>query len=168
MGAALLLGLVLIVAGVAYYVSIAATGTLAIQVRDTPVTWSHVVVTFDQVSVHPAGAANGTGWVPLTLQVTQIDFLALGNLTRLLTLDRLAPGTFTAIRILVSAVSGVLSSGIPVVMTVSDGVLETTASFAVRGGSTTLLTFDLNLAQSIQQTGGGWVFAPVLGPIEIG
>lgn len=165
---AVLLGLVLIAAGVAYYTSITATGTLAIRVHDAPVSWSHVVVTFAQVSVHTAGAGNGTGWVPLSLQVAQVDFLALGNLTKLLTLDRLPPGGFSAVRILVSAVSGVLSSGVPVAMTVSDGFLETAASFAVRGGSTTTLTFDLNLAQSIQQTGSGWVFTAALGPIEIG
>ncbi len=166
--AAVLVGCALIVAGAAYYVSIAASGTLTIRIRDAPVSWSHVVVTFSQVSARPADAPNGTGWVPLSLQVTQIDFLALGNLTRLLTLDHLAPRAFAAIRIVVSAVSGVLASGLPVAMTVTGGMLETAVAFAVRGGVTTTLTFDLHLAQSIQQSGGGWVFAPTLGPVEVG
>lgn len=145
-----------------------STGSLAIRVRDTPIAWSQVLITFSAVSVHPANAPNDSGWVPLPLQVAQVDFLALGNLTHLLTFDRVAPGPYSAVRILISSASGVLSSGDPIVLSVTSGVLEAPASFLVRGGITTTVTLDLNLAQSITQTSMGWVFAPVLGPTEVG
>ena len=162
------LGLVLVGAGLAFYVSSTATATLAIRVRDVPVAWSHVVVTFSEVSVHPADTPNGSVWVDVALQTSQVDFLALGNLTTLLALDRVAPGTYTQVRIFVSSARGVLASGTPVVMSVPDGVLKTTTPFTLQGGATTTVTLDFNLAQSIIQAGAAWVFTPVLGPIEVG
>ena len=164
----LALGFVLIASGVAYYLSTTATGTLVVRVRDAPATWSHVVVTFSEVSVHPADTPNGSDWVDVALQTSQVDFLALGNLTTLLALDRVAPGTYTQVRIFVSSARGVLASGTPVVMSVPDGVLKTTTPFTLQGGATTTVTLDFNLAQSIIQAGAAWVFTPVLGPIEVG
>lgn len=104
----------------------------------------------------------------LPLQVRQVDFLALGSLSQLLALEHVAQGPYSAVRIQVSAASGVLSSGVPVVMSVAHGALETACSFVVRGGTTTTVTLDLNLSLSISNTSLGWVFAPVFGPTEIG
>ncbi len=165
--AVMVLGLALVVAGVAYYVSVSSTGTLAIRVRDVPITWSHVVITFSSVSVQPSSAPNDTGWVELTVQADSIDFLSLQNVTQLLTLDRLAPGAYGSVRLLIASVSGVLSSGTPVAMTVLDGIVQTPTSFTLRGGATTTLTFDLDLAESIQPAGSGWSFTPVLGPVQV-
>lgn len=161
------LGLVMIVAGFASYLASTATGTLAIQMHDAPAAWSHVTVTFSQVAVHPANAANDSGWILLNLTETQIDFLALGNLSKLLALDRVAPGTYTQIRIIVTSVQGVLSDGAPVSMTVPDGIMKTTTPFTLRGGGTTTVTLDLDLARSIHEAYGIWIFAPVLGPVDV-
>lgn len=165
--AAIALGLVLIAAGAAFYVSTTSTGTLAVRIQDTPATWSHVVVTFSEVSARPASAPNGTGWRALSLQTTRIDFLSLGNLTRQLALDRLAPGDYAEVRIQVASVSGVLASGTPVAMTVTGGTLLAGTPFTLRGGMTTTVTLEIDLAASIVQTGAGWAFTPVLGPVEI-
>ncbi len=167
MAAAIVVGLALICAGVAYYVSMSSTGTLAIRVSDVPITWSHVVISFSAVSVQPASAPNGTGWVTLTLQAASIDFLSLQNATQLLTLDRLVPGPYGAVRLLIASVSGVLSSGTPVAMTVLDGIVQASTGFTLRGGATTTLTFDLNLVESIQPAGSGWSFTPVFGPVQV-
>ncbi len=118
--------------------------------------------------MHPSSAANGTGWLSLPIHVRQVDCLALGNLTQLLALARVSPGAYSAVRIMVSAASGVLSSGVAVAISVAGGVLESASSFVVRGGTTTTLTVDLNLSESLTQTNSGWVFTPVLGPTEIG
>lgn len=157
----------MIAAGLAYYVTSTATGSLAIQIRDTPVAWSKVLLTFSDVGVHPSSAANGTGWVSLPIQARQVDLLALGNLSQVLALGPVAPGAYSAVRIVVSSASGILSSGAAVPISVTGSVLETTPSFLVRGGATTTVTVDLNLSQSLTQTTAGWVFAPVLGPTQI-
>lgn len=164
--AVLFVGLLLIAAGLAYFVSSTSTGSLVIQVRDIPNAWSHVLLTFAEVRVLPAGAANGTGWLSLPLAVRQVDFLALGNLTQVLALDHVAPGWYASVQIVVASASGVLSSGQPVAMSVSQGILEAPSAFLVRGGARTTVTVDLNLSQSIRQTSLGWVFSPVLGPTE--
>lgn len=161
------IGLVLISAGFAFYLNSTATGTLAIQVRDAPASWAAVTVTFSEVRAYPAGAGNGSGWIRLNLTETRIDFLALGNLTKLLALNRLAPGMYTQIRIVVSSVVGLLPSGSPVAMTVPDGILKTTTPFAIRGGGTTTVTIDLDLAKSIVQSNGQWIFSPVLGQVSV-
>ncbi len=164
----ILIGVFLIAAGLAYYATSTSTGSLAIQIRDSPVAWSKFLLTFSDVSVHPSSAANGTGWVSLPIQVRQVDCLTLGNLTQLLALAGVSPGAYSAVRIIVSAASGVLSSGVAVAISVAGGVLETSSSFLVRGGTTTTVTVDLNLSQSLTQTNSGWVFTPVLGPTQIG
>lgn len=165
--AAILLGCVLIAAGVAYFVASTSTGTVAIQLRDAPVAWSHVVVTFSQASILPAGATNGGGWVYVAVQSSRIDLLSLGNQSTLLAQDHVAPGGYTQLRILVSSVSGVLSTGAPVVMSVSDGALVVTTPFAVHGGQTTTVTIDLNLTSSIQQTSQGWAFVPSVRSVTV-
>ncbi len=162
-----LVGLALVTAGLGVYLVSTATGTLAIQVKDAPAQWSSITVTFSQVSVHPATADNASDWITLNLTTTQIDFLALGNLTKLLALDRVAPGTYTQVRILVQSVEGVPSAGAPVMMSIPDGELKTTTPFTIRGGGTTTVTLELDLARSIRDANGVWVFTPVLGPVSV-
>lgn len=164
---AILLGMALIASGVAYFVSSTSTGTLAVELRDTPVAWSQVVVSFSSLSVRPASAANGTGWVTMPLRADRVELLSLGNLSQLLAMGRMAPGGYAEVRVLISAVSGILSSGAAVVMSVSGGTLDAAVRFVVCGGLTTRVTLDLDLAQSISQTASGWTFTPVLGLTEV-
>ncbi len=165
--AVVLVGLSLVAGGVGFYLVSTATGTVAIQVRDAPAQWSAITVTFFQVGVHPANADNASDWIFLNLTETRIDFLALGNLTKLLALDRVAPGTYTQVRIVVTSVEAVPTTGTPVTMSVPDGVLKTTTPFTVHGGGTTTVTLELDLARSIRQANGVWIFTPVLGQITV-
>ncbi len=165
--AAVLLGLALIAAGAAYLVSTTSTGVLTVRIRDVPVAWSHVVLTFSEVAVQPAGASGAGDWRDVPLQTTRIDFLTLGNLTTLLALGHLAPGAYAGIRVIVSSVSGVLASGTPVAMSLTNGALAVSTAFTLSGGATSTVTLDLNLPASIQQTGLGWSFTPVLGPVAV-
>jgi hypothetical protein len=163
----IILGFILVSAGLAYYLTTTSTGTLAIRIHDVPASWSHVTVTFSQVAVHPANAANDSGWIVLPLAETQIDFLALGNLTTLLALDRVAPGAYAQIRIIVASVQGVLVGGASVSMTVPDGSVQTATPFTVQGGGATTVTLDLDLSLSIRPAGELWIFTPVLGRIRV-
>jgi hypothetical protein len=163
----IILGVILIAAGVSFYLSSTATGTLAVQVHDAPSTWSNLTVTFSEVAVHRADAANDSGWIVLRLAVTQIDLLAPGNLSHLLALDRVAPGTYTQLRIVVTAVRGVLSGGPAVTLSVPDGLLKTAIPFVLRGGRTTTLNVDLDLGRSIHEANGIWIFSPVVGQVIV-
>ncbi len=166
--ATLAVGFLLIGTGVSYYVSSTATGDLAIGIHDVPASWAHLIVTFSEVAVHRTGAANGTGWADLTLTATEIDFLALGNVTERLAQDRIAPGSFDAIRITIGSVHGVLAGGASVSLSISDSAVVTPVSFTVHGGGVTAVSLDLNLAQSISQSGSIWVFQPMFGQVTVG
>ncbi len=164
----IILGFLLIAAGLSFYMASTSTATLAIQIHDAPASWSHVTVTFAEVAVHPASSANGTGWILLSLAETRIDFEALGSLSKLLAQDRVAPGAYDQIRIAVSSVQGELSGGTPFLLTVADGIAKTVTPFTLPGGRTTTVTLDLDLNQSIHQANGVWTFTPVLGQMSVG
>lgn len=157
----------LVSAGVSFYLISTSTGTLVVRIHDSPSTWSNLTVTFSEVAVRPAQVGNASDWIVLQPAGMRIDFLAPGNLTRVLALDRLAPGTFTELRIVVTGVRGVPSGGSPVTMSVLNGVLLTAVSFVLHGGGTTTLGVDLDLSRSIHQANGMWIFSPVIGPVSV-
>ncbi len=161
------MGVILIASGVAYYIASTSAGTLSVQIRDTPNAWSHLFLSFSAASVHPASAPNGSGWVPLSIQTTRLDFLSLGTGSAVLATGQVAAGSYSSIRVLVSAASGVLASGAPVVLAVTNGIIEFDATIGVRGGTATTVTFDLNLTQSVTETTAGWSFSPVIGPTVV-
>jgi len=161
------LGALLLAGGTAYYLTAYASGTLVILVRDAPADWSRVLVTFSEVRVHRADAANESGWVNLSIREGAIDFLALGNLTKVLAMDRIPAGKYTQIRIVVASVTGTLSGGSSVNLIVPDGILKTEQPFELKPGGTTTITFDFDLAHSIHQAGDQWYFVPVLGSVLV-
>src|SRR2546426_9352475 len=102
----------LLVAGIAYLGS-SASGTLYIYVRDAPADWKHLTVTFSDIQVHRAAAGNASDWTSLPLSSPTIDFVALGNLTKLLALDRAAAGQYTQLPLVGDAGDGVLGGRAP-------------------------------------------------------
>ncbi len=160
------IGALLILAGAAYLGTL-SNGTLVVQVRDTPATWARLDVTFSEVSVHRAEAGNESGWVPMKLVTTTIDFMKLGNLTRVLALDRVPAGKYTQLRINVTAVTGTTVSGSTMSIVVPDGILKTARPFEVPGGGTATVTLDFDLQHSLYADGDGWTFIPVLGAIVV-
>lgn len=163
----LALGIVLVLVGTLYYLSAPASGTLVIQVRDAPMDFSRVLVTFSEVRVHPANAGSESEWLNLSLAVSTIDFMNLGNLTKVLALDKVPAGKYTQIRIVVTSASGTMVGGTSVLMTVPDGILKTDTPFDLKAGGVTTVTLDFDLARSIRQADGLWTFMPVLGSVVV-
>ncbi len=156
----------IVIAGIAY-LSTFASGTITVRVRDAPVGWQHLTVVFSEIQVHRADAGNPSGWMSLPLSTPQIDFMALGNLTKVLALDRAPAGKYTQIRLVVDSVEGVLADGTPVSLRVPDGELKTVTPFDLPGGGSITVTLDFDLASSIHPAGDAWIFRPVLGAIQI-
>jgi len=160
-------GLALVLAGVVWYAGTTSTGTLRVLVKDAPAEWAHVNVTFSEVRVHRANASEESGWHSLALETTTIDFIELGNLTKVLALDRVPAGKYTQIRIVVAKVEGTFADGERVTLTVPDGILKTTTPFDLLGGGEATLTLDFDLSRSILDNASGWTFKPVLGSIQV-
>lgn len=163
----LALGLVVVLAGVAVLMTANAQGTLVVLVKDTPSDFSHVIVTFDQVAVHPANANNSSEWLTVNITNGQVDFIALGNLTQQLGLQKLPAGKYTQIRILVKTVTATLPGGVSVDMVVPSHELKTTTPFNLSAGGVTTITVDFDLAHSIHQAGNTWYFTPVIGSVDV-
>src|SRR5256712_12682843 len=112
----------LLIARVAFLGSV-TSGPLYVYVRDAPVEWRELNVVFSDIQVHRADAGNDSGWIHLPLSSTNIDFVALADLTRLLALDRTPAGKYTQVRLIVNSVNGVLNDGTPVTFVVPSGEL---------------------------------------------
>src|SRR2546428_10881864 len=143
----------LLVAGIVYLGS-SASGTLYIYVRDAPADWKHLTVTFSDIQVHRAAAGNASDWTSLPLSSPAIDFVALGNLTKLLALDRAAAGKYTQLRLVGEAGDGVLADGTPITLIVPDGVLKTVLPLTIPGSGAGSGTLGLDLGRSPPPAGG--------------
>src|SRR5256885_9740568 len=122
----------LLVAGIAYLGSF-ASGTLYIYVRDAPADWKHLTVTFSDIQVHRAAAGNASGWTSLPLSSPTVDFVALGNLTKLLALDRAAAGKYTQLPLSSDAEGSVLAAPTPITLIAPPGALTTVPPLPIPG-----------------------------------
>lgn len=143
-------------------------GGLNVYIRDATGPWAHVYVTFSEVRVHEAGKGNDSGWDPIRLQKTTVDLASLTSVSDLLAIDRLRPGKYTDIRIVVASASGQLSMGETVNITVSSGELKINHPFEISSARTTSLTVEIDLSRSIGQNGTAYVFTPVVGSVITG
>ncbi len=144
-------------------------GTVSIYVKDQPVEWSHVNITFSEVQIHPASVTNNSsGWVTLNIVNGTIDLVRLTNASSILASANVATGKYTQIRIVVTSATGVMTNGTMVTFNVPSGELKTTHPFNVTSGQTSKLTLEFSLQHSIIQNPNGWTFKPVLGEVVDG
>ncbi len=143
-------------------------GGLTVYVRDATGPWAHVYVTFSDVQVHEAGKGNNSGWDTVRMQTKTVDLASLTTVSDLLAIDRLNPGKYTDIRIVVASASGQLSTGQAVNLTVPSGELKINHPFEISSARTTTLTVEIDLSRSIGQNGTGYVFTPVVGSVITG
>jgi hypothetical protein len=166
----------------------AATGRIAIYVKDAPAEWSHVNVTFSKVMIHQAGSGddNETGdndtadggsgqnetdsgeWITISLDTQTVDLKAYVNISALLASGNISVGKYTQIRIVVDSVVGTLVNGTQVEFKVPSGTLKINKPFTIKKDQITDLTVDIDLSKSIVENPNGWIFKPVLGSIVVG
>lgn len=146
----------------------AGFGTLAVSIQDAPASanWTHVWVTFSRIQAHEANAMNETGWFNVTEQTGTVDMVGLTSVAQLLGAGKLAAGTYTQLRLVVSSATGVMANGTKVDFVVPSGVLKTDHPFTITAGQTTSLTLDVDLARSIVHADSMWLFLPVIGSVH--
>ena len=143
-----------------------ATGTMSIYFKDDPIAWKHVNITFSEVRVHQASAANDSGWQTVSIKNGLIDLASLTNVSELLASSAIPAGKYTQIRIVVSTATGMMLNGTHVTFTVPFGELKTTHPFELTAGGTKRLTLEIDLEHSIVHNASGWIFTSVLGAIS--
>lgn len=143
-------------------------GTLDVSIQDAPAAnFSNVYVTFDQIAVHPADAGNASDWQSVNLTQRTVDLAAVKSVPQLLGSATLPVGEYTQLRIVVQSAQGVMTNGTKVTFTVPSGELKTADPFNITLGQTTSLTIDINLARSIVDANGTWIFTPVIGSVRL-
>lgn len=162
----LAVGLALVLAGFAY-LTVFPTGTVVVLVRDAPMDWARVNVTFSEVRIHRANAAEEEGWFALTIEAATVDLLSLQDVAEVLAIDRVPTGKYTQVRVVVTAVEGVFANGGTVSLRVPDGIIKIVEPFDVPFADTASVTIDFDLSQSIHEANEEWVFRPVLGSIVV-
>ena len=162
--------IIVIIAGLSVFFLAAPShkGKVTIYVKDAQGIWSHVNVTFSDVQIHAANASGTSGWVNLTLKESTLDLASLVNVSALLAQGSVAEGKYTQIRIVAINVTGMMTDGTKVNLTVPSGELKTTHPFNVTAGSNEKLTLEIDLDRSIVHADGKWIFTPVLGAIQEG
>jgi len=172
--AAVIVVIVLIAASVGAYALVQSptgtmsTGTVSIYIKDDPIAWKHVNVTFSEVQVHQASATNDSGWQTLSIKNGKIDLVTLTNVSELLASSAISTGKYTQIRIVVSSATGMMLNGTNVTFTIPSGELKTTHPFNLTAGGMEKLTLEIDLQRSIVQNASGWIFKPVLGAVVEG
>ncbi len=128
--------------------------------------WSHVNVTFSSVEVHQSGAGNDSGWRSLSIVNSTVDLKALDNISGLLAQGGITPGNYTQVRLIVTQVTGTMTNGSVIYMTVPSGELIINHPFSILANQTKVFTVDMDLDTSIVHADGQWIFKPVLGSIS--
>jgi hypothetical protein len=103
-------------------------------------------------------------WLTILSRNVTVDLKAFsGNASAFLDSAQIPPGSYNAIRLTVTAVTGVLANGTTVPVKVPGGALRIRGEFTVVAGKETDLTLDFNLARSLRQTDdGAYILKPVV------
>ena len=151
-----------IVGGIAAYFLL-YEGSVAVYVKDAPGQWEHVWVTFSGVSIHQSG--QNASWNVTSTEQT-VDLAALTNVSQLLGKISLNPGHYQQIRLSVVNASGQLvgsSQSLTIVVPPDNATMKIAGQFTIVSGQTTSITVDINLAASLHDVNGTWMFTPVVG-----
>jgi hypothetical protein len=135
-----------------------STGTLKIQLTDSPGIFDHVNVTFSEIAVNQQGDTTGSGWIVINGASRTIDLLTLtGGTTTLLGEKQLEAGQYGQIRLKLTAAE-VVVGGTPYTLDVPSGStsgLKLGTGFTIEQGLTTEFVVDFDAARSIHMTGKG-------------
>lgn len=132
------------------------SGTVNFMVHDAPCSQcSHVWITFTSVSVHGSGNS-GSGWIVVNVSGATFDLQALNgsSAAKLLGVGTLAAGQYQQIRITISKVVVDLTSGVTLNAAIQGPNGDFNGGFTVKGGATTTLSIDVDLAASLHLTPG--------------
>jgi hypothetical protein len=151
--------LALALAGCAGDANAPATGTLRINLIDSPAAYDAVYVQIDSVQVHEAGADSSGGWRTVSAQSGTYDLLTLRNGLSALLVDRQLPaGQYTQIRLRLGDGNRVVVDGVEHDLDVPSGAqsgLKLNHPFTVDGGVLTEITLDFDASRSVHRTGNG-------------
>lgn len=142
----------------------ALIGTLEIRVTDAPPEEdiTSILVAISGIEIHQAATEqeeqSADGWLTLEINGTNpFDLIELRNegVTALLTVEELASGKYTQIRLIIDEVWVTVAEGTPMEAVLSSDELKLVRPFDIEDGMATILTVDFDAAKSVHFTGQG-------------
>lgn len=164
---AAMLAAALAVAGCSDDATAPGTGTLKLNLVDSPAAYDAVIVQVDSVQVHAAGEDSTSGWRTVSSNAGEWDLLTLRNgLSALLADAQLPAGHYTQIRLRLGDGNRVVVDGVEHDLEVPSGArtgLKLNHEFTIEDGVLTEITLDFDANRSVHETGNGrWMLRPVI------
>lgn len=147
-----------------------ASGTLQVNMVDSPGDFDAVNIVVDSVQAHIASSDSTSGWVTLNNSQATYDLLQLTNGVNAVIGKAAVPaGQYSQIRLFLGSGSNVVVAGTSDPLTVPSGMqsgLKLNVDATIQSDMTYVLTLDFNVNQSITATGsassGKFLLNPVI------
>ncbi len=134
------------------------SGTLQINMVDSPGSFSAVNVTVDSVQAHIATSDTTSGWVTLSNSVNTYNLLQLvDGVNAVIGKASVPAGRYSQVRLFIGSGSNVVVAGTSYPLSVPSGMqsgLKLNVDATVQANMTYVMTLDFNVNQSIVATGG--------------
>ncbi len=134
------------------------SGTLQVNMIDSPAAFDAVNIEIDSVQAHIATSDTTSGWVTLNSTPKTYDLLQLTNGVNAVIGSATVPaGRYSQVRLFIGSGSNVVIGGVSSPLTVPSGVqsgLKLNVDATIQSDITYVLTLDFNADQSIVTTGG--------------
>ena len=146
------------------------TGTLVMQLTDTPgLNISEALVDISQVAVHYGGTdqndTNGT-WITVVNETQTFDLIELQDATEVLGGVELTAGWYTQIRLYVDNALATIE-GVQYDLKISSKNVKLITPFMVQDNETLTLTLDFDVQKSVHETGNGkYIMKPTIKVIQ--
>jgi Zn-dependent metalloprotease len=141
-----------------------AVGLLQVFLVDAPLDdLQNLIIQIASVEVH----SDVTGWLVLTPQISEVDLLELQDISQIIAVGDLSPGTYTQFRLTLSSAECVVDNQVqPITIPSGDksGVKINLAPPApIFSGKVTNLLLDFDVNRSVHYSPGrGWMMNPVI------
>ncbi len=147
-----------------------STGTLQLNMIDSPVSYDQVNIAVDSVQAHIATSDSTSGWYTLNHTPTTYNLLKLVNgANAILGSSALPVGQYSQIRLFIGSGSNVVINGVSKSLTTPSGAqsgVKLNVDATVQANVTYVLTIDFDAARSIVTTGNpnnpSYILKPVI------
>lgn len=161
---AIILILILSIAGLSGCINSEGTGILVLQITDAPpdIIITKALVNISNIEVHLIA----TGWYTVVEEAQSFDLIELKNVKEVLGSATLSTGRYTQIRLHIDNAS-VTIDGVEYNLKIPSSTVKLISPFSINENETTTLTIDFDVQNSVIHTGSdNYILQPTIKVIE--
>ncbi len=157
-------------------VSSQESGTLQINMIDSPANYDQVNIVIDSVTAHSTSSDTTSGWVTLNNKTESYDLLRLVNgVSAVIGKAQIHSGTYSQLRLYIGSGSNIVIGGNTFPLITPSGTesgVKININSTIQSGNTNTLTLDFNAYSSIVVTGNllnpKYILKPVISVVSSG